>query len=116
MPEEKLYAHVKIALENDILSGLIREDEMVPSTNRYAEYYQINPATAAKGVAQLTAEGVLYKKRGIGLFVSPGAREKIMERRRDDFRPQYLTPLLEEAHRLGISRQDLVAMMIAAEK
>ncbi len=115
MAEEKLYAKVMMALENDILDGLIREDEVVPSINQLAAYYNINPATAAKGVTKLTDEGVLYKKRGIGMFVTQGARAQILERRRAGFRKKYLEALWEEAHRLGISKRDLVAMLIATD-
>ena len=114
--EEKLYMRVTRALEDDILTGIIREGEPVPSTNQYASFYQINPATVAKGVGLLTARELLFKKRGLGMFVAEGARDKILEARREDFHKNYLEPLLAEAHQLGISRQDLIAMLISYEK
>ena len=112
--EEKIFLRVTHALENDILSGLIREGEPVPSTNQYAAFYKINPATAAKGVSRLTERGLLFKKRGVGLFVAGGAREKLLEERRESFRKDYLEPLFAEARQLGISRQDLIAMIISS--
>lgn len=114
--EEPIYLRVTRALEEDILSGIIREGEPVPSTNQCAAFYHINPATAAKGVSILTEQGYLYKKRGLGMYVAEGAREKLLEKRREAFRQGFLEPMFEEAHRLGISRRDLVAMVIAAEK
>jgi DNA-binding transcriptional regulator YhcF (GntR family) len=72
------------------------------STNQYAAFYQINPATAAKGFAQLVDEGVLYKKRGIGMFVSPQAREKLRSRRRERFFAEVVDPMLAEAKMIGV--------------
>ncbi len=70
-----IYLQIAEQIKNDIVTGALAEDEQVMSTNQYAAFYQINPATAAKGFAQLVDEGVLYKKRGIGMFVSPDARK-----------------------------------------
>lgn len=70
-----IYLQIADQIKNDIVTGALAEDEQVMSTNQYATFYRINPATAAKGFAQLVDEGVLYKKRGIGMFVSPNARE-----------------------------------------
>lgn len=56
-------------------------------------------------------EGILYKKRGIGMFVSSGAKEKIMERRKEEFYDNYIKKLLAEAARLGISQEELLRMI-----
>ena len=111
--EEKIYRRVALRLENDILAGVLREGDQVPSTHQVAEKQDINPATAARGVALLTAEGLLSKKRGIGLFVAPGAREAILERRRAAFREGILAEMLAEARLIGVSRRDLMAMIMA---
>ncbi|GHV06772.1 GntR family transcriptional regulator [Clostridia bacterium] len=111
--DPKIYLKVAQALEDDILSGLIREDEMIPSANMYAEFYKINPATAAKGVALLTNDEILYKRAGIGFFVAQGSREKVREKRRNAFREDYILPLSEEAHKIGLSKRDLIAMLTA---
>lgn len=111
--EEKMYLKIARALEDDILSGLIREHELVPSTHQYAEHYKVNPATAAKGVSILHHAGLLYKKRGVGLFVSQGARDKIQGERREEFREGYIIPMINEAHKVGVSKRDLVAMIMA---
>jgi DNA-binding transcriptional regulator YhcF (GntR family) len=111
--EEKIYLKIARALEDDILSGLIREHELVPSTHQYAEHYGVNPATAAKGVSILHKAGLLYKKRGIGLYVSQGARDIVQGERREEFRESYIAPMIDEAHKVGVSKRDLIAMIMA---
>ena len=107
-----IYSQVAEQIENDIISGALPEDTQVPSTNEFAAFLRINPATAGKGVNLLVDSGILYKKRGIGMFVSPGARSRLIAARRERFRTQFVTPLLAEAAKLGITA-DQVATMIA---
>jgi DNA-binding transcriptional regulator YhcF (GntR family) len=98
-------------IETDILRGILLEEERVPSTNELAKHYTINPATAAKGINLLVDEGVLYKKRGIGMFVSTGAKATIIEKRKAVFYDNYVRSLLEEARSLGISTEQLINMI-----
>jgi GntR family transcriptional regulator len=102
-----IYLQIADGIKNDILSGALKEDEQVMSTNQYATFYRINPATAAKGFAQLVDEGVLYKKRGIGMFVSPDAREKLRAARRERFFTEVVDPMLAEARRIGIEMAEI---------
>lgn len=83
--EKSIYIQIKEMIENDILRDILLEEERVPSTNELAKLFSINPATAAKGVNLLVDEGTLYKKRGIGMFVSAGAKKTIMEKRKNIF-------------------------------
>ena len=108
---KSIYLQVSEMIETDILRGILLEEERVPSTNELAKLYTINPATAAKGINLLVDEGILYKKRGIGMFVAEGAKEHIIEKRRDAFYENYVKGLLEEAKRLGISSEQLVEMI-----
>ena len=98
-------------IETDILRGILQEEEQVPSTNELARLYTINPATAAKGVNLLVDNGILYKKRGIGMFVAKGAREKILAKRKEAFAEVHIAPLLSEAKSLGITREELIQMI-----
>lgn len=98
-------------IENDVLRDVLREEEKVPSTNELAKFYKINPATAAKGINLLVDEGILYKKRGIGMFVSKGAKDTVKNKRRDAFYGNFIKALLTEASRLGISEEELVQMI-----
>ncbi|MDP5228360.1 MULTISPECIES: GntR family transcriptional regulator [Arthrobacter] len=109
-----IFLQIAALIENDIVSGALPEEGQVPSTNEFAQFYRINPATAAKGVNTLVDEGILYKRRGIGMFVAAGARDRLLGRRRDDFRAQFVQPLCMEADKLGISRGELLAMLTAA--
>ena len=106
--DKSIYLQISQMIETDILRGILLEEERVPSTNELAKLYTINPATAAKGVNLLVDEGILYKKRGIGMFVSTGATEKIRSRRRQEFYQVRLAELLAEAQSLGITREDLI--------
>jgi GntR family transcriptional regulator len=106
-----IFEQVAELLERQILDGSLPEESQVPSTNELAAFHRINPATAAKGINALVADQILYKKRGIGMFVSTGSREKLRERRRSEFRRQYVEPLLAQAERLGIDADHLVVMI-----
>ncbi|MEV8505507.1 GntR family transcriptional regulator [Actinoplanes sp. NPDC051475] len=102
-----IYQQIAEGIKNDILSGVLEEDGQVMSTNQYAAFYRINPATAAKGFAQLVDEGVLYKKRGIGMFVSPDARQKLREERRKRFFADVVDAMLTEARMIGVSVEEI---------
>lgn len=95
----------------DIINGTYAEETAVPSTNEYAAFYQISPITAAKGIGVLVEQEALYKKRGIGMFVSQGARGRLLAARKAAFREERLAPLLHEAELLGIDRHELAGMI-----
>ncbi|MFF1821704.1 GntR family transcriptional regulator [Kribbella sp. NPDC058245] len=103
-----IYLQIAEQIKNDIVSGALAEDEQVMSTNQYAAFYRINPATAAKGFAQLVDEGVLYKKRGIGMFVSPNARELLRSDRKEVFFSDVVEPVIREAKALGVPLRDVI--------
>src|SRR3954470_4086750 len=113
MIEEGKPIFVQIAeqIENDIIDGVYPTETQVPSTNEFAAFYRINPATAGKGVNLLVDDGILYKKRGIGMFVAAGARDRLVLKRRDQFQNEYVRPLVTEAGKLGISETQLVEMI-----
>lgn len=114
--EKSIYIQISEMIERDILRDILLEEEKVPSTNELAKLYTINPATAAKGINILVDKGILYKKRGIGMFVSKGAKDMIKEKRREDFYDNYIKTLLQEAANIGISREELVNMIQKEEK
>jgi GntR family transcriptional regulator len=106
-----LFMQIAERIEDDILSGALDEETQVPSTNEFAAFHRINPATAGKGVNLLVERGILYKKRGIGMFVATGAREALISLRTEEFAAQYLRPLLAEANNLGITPQRLAELI-----
>ena len=109
--EKSIYLQIKEMIERDILRDILLEEERVPSTNELAKLYAITPATAAKGVNLLVDEGILYKKRGIGMFVAAGAKEAIRKKRREHFFEDYVKAMLAEAANLGISKEELIEMI-----
>ncbi|MEV7043588.1 GntR family transcriptional regulator [Amycolatopsis sp. NPDC051061] len=102
-----LFLQIAEQIESSIVDGSLAADTQVPSTNELAAFHRINPATAAKGINQLVADGILYKRRGIGMFVATDARAQLLERRRRDFTRQFLTPLMAEAGKLGMGAEEI---------
>jgi GntR family transcriptional regulator len=111
-----IFLQIAELIENSIIDGTLDEEGQVPSTNELAAFHRINPATAAKGVNQLVDDGTIYKRRGIGMFVTTGARAKLVARRRDLFARQYVQPLLAEAQKLGLSVTDIKSIIDQWEK
>ncbi|MCZ2858647.1 GntR family transcriptional regulator [Blastococcus sp. VKM Ac-2987] len=106
-----IFRQVAALIENAIVDGSLDEESQAPSSNELAAFHRINPATAAKGLNQLVTDGVLYKRRGVGMFVATGAREQLLKRRRSEFADLYVRPLLAEAQKLGISVRELTTMI-----
>lgn len=106
-----IFLQVAEMIENAVLSGALKEDEQAPSTTEISVRCKINPATALKGITRLVDEGVLYKKRGLGMYVAKGARQKILEKRQQLFYEKYMQPLLQEARKLELSYEQLVEML-----
>ncbi len=109
--EKSIYLQIAESIEDDILHQIIKEETQAPSTNQLAVMYRINPATAAKGINMLVNEEILYKKRGIGMFVANGAVEKIRIKRKTAFYNKYIIPLLKEATNLDISKDEISEMI-----
>ena len=106
-----LFLQIAESVEDAIIDGSLLEEGQAPSTNELAAFYRINPATAAKGVNMLVDKGVLYKRRGIGMFVAPGARQLLLDERRTAFADRFVEPLLVEAHKLGLGPDDLTQLI-----
>ena len=111
-----IYLQIAQMLEDDILRGVYREEEQVPSTNELDRGYNINPATAAKGINLLVGDGILYKKRGIGMFVSQGAGERVRQNRKAAFYDGYVKPLVKEGASLALTGEELLDMIQRAIK
>jgi GntR family transcriptional regulator len=104
-----IYRQIADQVKADVVSGTLGGDEQVMSTNQYAAYYRINPATVAKAFQQLVDEQVLYKKRGIGMFVTPTARDALRARRRERFFSDVVDPMVAEAKAVGVPIDEVVA-------
>jgi GntR family transcriptional regulator len=111
-----IFQQLAVKIADDIVAGSYPEETAVPSATDFAVFHQMNPATASKGVNMLVELGVLYKKRGIGMFVATGARELLRTQRREEFRKQYMEPLLREAAVLDITAAELHTMIDEKEQ
>ncbi|MEA0563414.1 MULTISPECIES: GntR family transcriptional regulator [Lysinibacillus] len=105
--EKPIFQQIRERIEDAILDGQLQPDDRIPSTNEFAKEYQINPATAGKGVNELVDKGIIYKKRGVGMFVHEDARKILVTERKENFFRQHIEPLKKEASRLGISDEEL---------
>ncbi|GAA0442517.1 MAG: GntR family transcriptional regulator [Bacillota bacterium] len=106
-----IFLQIREQLEDAIINESIKPGERVPSTNEFANYYQINPATAAKGINALVAEEILFKRRGVGMFVTEDAKEILIKKRKQTFYENYMLPLKAEAKKLRISLEELREMI-----
>ena len=106
-----IFQQIAERMEDAVLSGAFPEDGQLPSTTEISAAYKINPATALRGVTLLVEEGVACKRRGVGMFVCRGAREKILEKRRQSFYGEYVRTLTAEAEKLGIKEEEVIAMI-----
>ena len=114
--DEPIFIQIARFIEDGILQEWILEEEKVPSTNEFAKFYQINPATVRKGMNLLVERHILYKKRGIGMFVQKGAKESIREERIKTFKEDYIEKLVREANKIGICKKELIQMLEEVEE
>lgn len=109
--QRPIFVQVAEKLEDAILAGAYPEESQIPSMTEISSRYTINPATALKGINVLVDEGIIYKKRGVGMFVKTGAVEKLKVKRREDFFSNYVLKLTAEARKLEISLQEALEMI-----
>ncbi len=104
-----IFEQVAEMVENQILDGLLKANDQSPSTTEFSNVYGINPATARKGLNILVDEGILYKKRGMGMFVTKDAKQIISEKRKREYLTNILLDLIKNIKKLGISKDELIA-------
>ncbi len=109
--EKPIYILMAEWVEENILTGAFPEESQIPSTTEISAMYKINPATALKGVNILVEKGIIYKKRGLGMFVCEGAAAKIRSERREDFFEKYVKTLVSEANKLSITKDEIIKMI-----
>lgn len=109
--DKPIFVQISEGIEDAIISGAFPEETQVPSTTEISAQYKINPATALKGINILVEAGIIYKKRGVGMFVSKGATEKILSVRQKEFFDSYIKTLLGEAKKLNITKEEIIKMI-----
>lgn len=109
--KQPIFQQVAKLIEDDILNGTFRVDEQILSVAQFAQVFQINPATVVKGIALLVNEEILYKKRGLGMYVAADARNIILNKRKERFSKELLLHLLNEADKLALTTEEIIAMI-----
>lgn len=98
-------------LEDSIFTGIFPEETKVPSTNEVSALLDINPHTVLKGMNILVQDEIIYKKRGLGMYVKEGAVNRIMKKRQEQFYDQYVSVLLDEATKLQMTKEEVIALI-----
>lgn len=114
--DKPIYIQIREKIEDQILTDQLKVGDQAPSTTQLVNFYKVNHVTVSKGVNQLVDEGILYKKRGIGMFVAEGAKEKLIERRKETFINDYVIDFVQEANKLGFTTGDLIELIKKAER
>lgn len=109
--EKPVFMQIIEMIEDEIIKGSYKVNDIIISTTEISKLLSVNPTTAVKAVSILTDKGVLYKKRGVGMFVSNGAKEKILNNRREQFFGENIPSLLDEAYKLGIDDDEIIKMI-----
>lgn len=109
--EKPIFIQIAEQLEDSIFIGVFQEETKIPSTNEISALFNINPHTVLKGMNMLVDNNIIYKKRGLGMFVMQGAVEKIRIKRQEQFYSQYIESLMEEAKKLGMTKDQIIKMI-----
>ncbi|SDO22964.1 GntR family transcriptional regulator [Alkalicoccus daliensis] len=109
--KKPIFKQIKEEIEDQILDDRLQEGDKAPSTNELVAFYKVNHLTIAKGVTELVEEEILFKKRGVGMFVSEKAKEKLIAKRRRVFAEEHITEFLREAEKLHISEEELISLI-----
>ena len=109
--DKPIFVQVSEWLEDAILSHAFEEETQIPSITEISVMYRINPATALKGINMLVEKDIIYKKRGLGMFVKQGAVKQLMKERKNNFYESYISALLEEAKKLNLNKEDVLEMI-----
>ena len=109
--ERPIFIQIAEGIEDAILSGAFIGESQIPSITEFSVNYRINPATALKGINILVEEGIIYKKRGVGMFVADGAVKQLKGKRKEEFFDNFIKNLVEEAMRLGISKDEVISLL-----
>jgi DNA-binding transcriptional regulator YhcF (GntR family) len=109
--DKPIFLQIAEGIEDAILSGAFKEESQIPSITEFSVNYKINPATALKGINILVDSSIVYKKRGLGMFVTAGAVQKLRQKRNEQFFDNYIVSLVAEAKRLNLSETEIKSMI-----
>ena len=105
--DKPIFQQMADRLSDEILANVYQDDDRIPSVREYAVTLEVNTNTAVKAYEQLARENIIYNKRGMGYYITPGAREQILKERRQAFLEQQLPELFRQMHLLGLELKDI---------
>lgn len=105
--KKPIFLQIKEKLADQIVNDQLKEHDQIPSTTQLVHFYKVNHMTASKGINLLVEEEIIYKKRGVGMFVAEGAKEKLLQQRKEAFADEFVIPMIEEANKLGLSEKEI---------
>ncbi|WP_068784042.1 GntR family transcriptional regulator [Paenibacillus phocaensis] len=114
--KKPIFLQIKELIEDQIVNDQLKEHEQIPSTTQLVQFYKINHLTIAKGINLLVDAGILYKKRGVGMFVAEQAKEMLLTQRRERFLDEYVLPMMREAAKLGIHEDEMKQLITKAKE
>ncbi len=114
--DKPIFIQVREMIEDQIVNDQLKEGDQAPSTNQLVQFYKINHATVSKGINQLVEEDILFKKRGVGMFVMEGAKKKLIQKRKETFMDNYVIGLVQEAEKLKVSEQEIFDLIKQAKR
>lgn len=109
--EKPIFIQIAEQLEDSVFTGVFPEETKIPSTNELSALLNINPHTVLKGMNLLVDEEIIYKKRGLGMFVKEGAVNKIRLKRQSQFYEQYVASLIQEASKLQMTKEEVISLI-----
>ncbi|WP_027963638.1 GntR family transcriptional regulator [Halalkalibacillus halophilus] len=111
-----IYVQISEWLETEILNDNLKADDKIYSQYQLADLLNINPATAAKGLNLLADYQIVYKKRGLGMFVTSEAKSIILEKRKSENLKHLIEDVVKEADYLNVSREELIRLLDEVRK
>lgn len=109
--DKPIFLQIADEIEDSIFTSIFEEESQIPSTNEIAALWKINPHTVLKGMNILVDDNLIYKKRGLGMFVKQGAVERITKKRQNKFYNTYIESLVQEAKKLGMSYEEIIKLI-----
>ncbi|KHF41697.1 GntR family transcriptional regulator [Halalkalibacter okhensis] len=109
--KKPIFLQIKEKIEDQIFKEQIKEHEQIPSTTQMVHFYKVNHITVSKGINLLVEDGIIYKKRGVGMFVAEGAKEKLVQNRKNEFADNFVLPMIQEAEKLGLTERDITGII-----
>ena len=105
--DKAIYIQMADRLCDEILAGKYKDDDRIPSVREYAVMLEVNANTAVKAFDELSRANIIYNKRGLGYFVTPGAKKQILKERKQEFMKERLPELFRQMQLLDITINDV---------